>query len=503
MESFGRQLAVLFVRTATNWGLLTGVGTFFLYAVGYLALRFQLTALGVGTDWDLVDERYLFEGARFLIFLVLCVPLLVIIALPLVAIAWLGRKSARLGSAMSNWWSKKTGPLVAGNLLAVVLIECGLRQCLLFDNLLLRDHLPQPDWWAMILKASTGTAAQLYFSLMLGGIVGTALLALCIDSWKEAGTAHRSLAALLVLLVSIACLLLPVNYGVLRCTRPMPRVVLGRIEGIEPKSTVWLIWEGNQGATFLVHEPQHRRKLITLPRQQVPRLEIIAYDSFTALRPSVRASMSAPETLLATLERIAGFSASPLGVRSDRLPDPIGGSIVVMSSEGLGEEPLTDEPGYRSPIFLPDDTHVCALRDDRLVKISLAGGPRTELATLPGVQRLIGTAAEDPNRLYFLAQIQGRSTIQWYDIASGGIGVRSNDPDSSTLDLICGDERHYGTICLFVRTQSEPDGTTWSDVLIQRGHDPETPLTSGQGISSRQPALSHNRKLVVLVRQTK
>ncbi|HEX4947971.1 MAG TPA: hypothetical protein VFZ34_14965, partial [Blastocatellia bacterium] len=55
---------------AGSWAKYSALGSFALYVVGYLALRFHLTVLGVGTDLAVLDERYVFTGARFLIYTV-------------------------------------------------------------------------------------------------------------------------------------------------------------------------------------------------------------------------------------------------------------------------------------------------------------------------------------------------------------------------------------------------------------------------------------------------
>ena len=52
---------------AGSWASYSALGSFALYVAGYLALRFHLTALGVGTDLAVLDERYVFTGARFVI----------------------------------------------------------------------------------------------------------------------------------------------------------------------------------------------------------------------------------------------------------------------------------------------------------------------------------------------------------------------------------------------------------------------------------------------------
>ena len=65
---------------ADNWTKYS-IGSFLLYGVGYLALRFHLTALGIATDLAVLDERYLFTGARFLVYLVASIPIILLIGI--------------------------------------------------------------------------------------------------------------------------------------------------------------------------------------------------------------------------------------------------------------------------------------------------------------------------------------------------------------------------------------------------------------------------------------
>jgi len=59
---------------AVDWTAYAALGSFVLYLLGYLTLRFHLTVLGIGTDLNVLDERYLFAGAKFLVYLVSTVP---------------------------------------------------------------------------------------------------------------------------------------------------------------------------------------------------------------------------------------------------------------------------------------------------------------------------------------------------------------------------------------------------------------------------------------------
>src|SRR5262245_64927825 len=75
-------------RIGSDWTKYGVVGSFVLYVFGYLAVRFHLTAIGVGTDLAVLDERYLFAGARFLVYLVSSVPSMLLIILPIAFLLW-------------------------------------------------------------------------------------------------------------------------------------------------------------------------------------------------------------------------------------------------------------------------------------------------------------------------------------------------------------------------------------------------------------------------------
>ena len=59
------------------------IGSFVLYVLGYLTIRFHLSVLAAGTDLEIIDERYLFAGAKFVVYLVSAgVTLLLLLLVP-------------------------------------------------------------------------------------------------------------------------------------------------------------------------------------------------------------------------------------------------------------------------------------------------------------------------------------------------------------------------------------------------------------------------------------
>ena len=103
----------------------------------------------------------------------------------------------------------------------------------------------------------------------------------------QSGEAERVgpglLVALLGFLAAVQILLLPVNYGILVMDKVVPRVTdLGGKEPLQPGERAWLVWEGHDGVTYLVHGSEQnsaQRKLVAHSKSDLKRTEIIRYDS--------------------------------------------------------------------------------------------------------------------------------------------------------------------------------------------------------------------------------
>ncbi|HEY2908118.1 MAG TPA: hypothetical protein VGJ29_19585, partial [Vicinamibacterales bacterium] len=132
----------------SDWTKYSVVGSFVLYVVGYLALRFHLTAIGVGTDLAVLDERYLFTGARFAVYVVAAVPSVLLMAMPFALGAWALWKVASVRRTVTRWWLAEPAAFgVAGIIFAVLAIQLVMRQCFTIANLLLAPPQPmQPSW---------------------------------------------------------------------------------------------------------------------------------------------------------------------------------------------------------------------------------------------------------------------------------------------------------------------------------------------------------------------
>jgi hypothetical protein len=293
-----------FLSLVGNWASFAAFGSFILYSLGYLSLRFYLSMLGIATDLVVFDERYLFSGARFLVYLVSSVPNLIILALlPAVIIFVCFRFFSSPGRQQQDkppWYRKQHTLTITGIIFSLVLIQTVMRQCFVFSNLLLASSLPQhPAWLHPVLLGQDNGVLALYFPALLGGLVLTALLLVFGTKESNQHGSGRFLSWLLAFLVAVQFLLLPINHGVLIAGKLLPRVSdLGNGNELPQNQEAWLIWEGDRYMTFLVKEktetiPQAidgstvkekiTKKMVVLPREQIKKLSIVSYDHLLRL----------------------------------------------------------------------------------------------------------------------------------------------------------------------------------------------------------------------------
>ena len=211
--------------------------------------------------------------------------------------------------------------------------------------------------------------------------------------------------------------------------------------------------------------------------------------------------LSAQESLLKTLAAFFGMSQSPSQLRSGS-GEALAGEIWLVPAAGGTKSRLTREAVYHSPVFLPDGKALLALRSDALVRIDVPGGTVTELMRLPGVMRLVGIASASPDEVAVLSVVNGQSRIEIFELGSGRRRIIRHDPQDGRDQLMLayaeGDEREYAGVRVYTDEQSTSI-RQWTDVFIQSGGGPAVDLTNGNGLSSRQPALSHDRALVAYV----
>jgi len=268
---------------AGKWTAYAALGSFLLYLLGYLTLRFQLSTYGVATNLDVFDEKYLFAGCRFVVYLVTTFPIILIILLVLAAIGYLPYKLVpmpfkdRISRWASSWSAAPLHLPLLGVVFAVALIQFVLRRCFVFGNLLLRKQLSD-DWSSLLLLTSDGKLT-LYFSGLVAGTLFTGAILLCVLHRGTATSgASRIWMGTLVFLFAVEFLLLPVNYGVLISTQQLPRVAELSASQKSPEGQLaWLVWDSKDVITYFVRDAQDQRMIVTVPRKEAI-VKIVAYD---------------------------------------------------------------------------------------------------------------------------------------------------------------------------------------------------------------------------------
>jgi hypothetical protein len=263
---------------AAGWAGYAALGSFVLYLLGYLGLRFHLMSFGVTADLAVLDERYLFAGARFLVYLAAAVPSLVLVLLPLWLLTRLVPAGAR--ARLAATWSAPPRLVWIGILWSVAWIQFVMRQPWALDNLLLADRMPPvPGWLAELMLRDT--FRPLYFmALVAACALSAALLRALWRPGAELAPPLRRMRALLGLLVAIQALMLPVNYGMLVVDKTLPRVAAAGPRALAEGETAWLVWEGKDSITFLLRSADGRRRsLVTHERKQVPTVEVVGSDA--------------------------------------------------------------------------------------------------------------------------------------------------------------------------------------------------------------------------------
>ena len=252
-----------FKRLAGDWTQYTVVGSFVLYVLGYLVLRFHLTAMGLATDLTIVDERYLFTGARFVVYLAATIP----VSLVIVHAVW--QLWRRLPGRVRAMCVTPTFAIV----FSLLTIQLVMRQCFLIGHLLLADNLsPAPSWLVFLLIDDR--YLLLFFSVLVAACT-LPIATLIITRGHAVSPVKRGVLAFLA---AVQVLLLAVNYGYLVVDKTLARVAAIGDEPLPQGTDGWLVWEGEQGVTFLTRDAAHRRALITVPKSKIERMEVIGFD---------------------------------------------------------------------------------------------------------------------------------------------------------------------------------------------------------------------------------
>jgi hypothetical protein len=223
------------------------------------------------------------------------------------------------------------------------------------------------------------------------------------------------------------------------------------------------------------------------------------------LLPVAGLAQSPPkETLVQKLLRIAGLTAAPSQMRAPGDPQP--GDIWIVSLQDRQARALTQDGGYRSPIFAPNDAFIYALRHEALVRIPVGGGTAASQGTATGVVKLVGFDGAD-DLIVLTDAWEPASPLASLALKTGRLAPLPHDPTSADeqrlIAFVRGDERVYGGTRVYTRTESRRGAlrtTEWMDVFVARGDAAPVNVSACGGVDCSAPSMSGDGRFVTYVK---
>lgn len=187
-----------------------------------------------------------------------------------------------------------------------------------------------------------------------------------------------------------------------------------------------------------------------------------------------------------------------------------GGNIWIVYSDSMKQEQITQNGGYRSPIFMPGDEAILALKGSEVVQLPVTGGEENILRTVQGIVKLVGFDKDNQEEILGLFEDENGKpyVIGTLSLQTGQMTPIPYDKDSTedrrVLSQVRGWERIYGNTTVDVQTETkrESAGTVeWTDVYIQQGDEEPVNLSKGDGVNCGHPSLSHDGRQVVYIKE--
>jgi len=224
-----------------------------------------------------------------------------------------------------------------------------------------------------------------------------------------------------------------------------------------------------------------------------------------ALVVSIPAAATA-ETLIQKLLRIAGLTAAPAQMRGPADEVEPGNIWMAAADKGTAKA-LTTDGGYTSPIFSPDG-RVYALKGGTLVRLPQETGAGVAVHKVPGAVKLVGFDGANADDLVLLLDApRAGSPLGVLSLKSGRVTPLPYDAASEEqrrmLAQIRGQEREYGTTSVYTKTESRRGlarSLQWTDVYVRRGTAAPRNVSTCDGVSCVQPALSPDGRGVVFIK---
>lgn len=222
------------------------------------------------------------------------------------------------------------------------------------------------------------------------------------------------------------------------------------------------------------------------------------------------AKQKPPTSFTERLLKFLGIADSP-GTLKGPGGEGSSGELCLADLDARTTRALTSSAGYRSPIFLPGNSDVLALRGSEVVRLPRAGGETRKLYSVDGILKLVGASSEDASTVLILLRsgVGGHPRVGLLTVSTGSVTPMPYDAasgqDLQMVEDLEGWSRTYGNQHVYTHRQSKQalSGTVeWSDVFLQVDNQRPLDVSQCDGVNCGQPSLSSDGRWVVFVKAT-
>ena len=213
------------------------------------------------------------------------------------------------------------------------------------------------------------------------------------------------------------------------------------------------------------------------------------------------------ETFWHKVLRVSGIGASPSTLKGPG-DEVVHGQIWIADIGTHKVRKLTSGGGFCSPVFMKGGNDILALKDAKVVRVSLSDGRVTSLYAAAGITKLVGLNMDDPDKVLVIVRgSASRPDVAFLYVSSGKLDPlsydRSSDDDRHMVEHLSAWDRDYGGTSVYINQQNKSgmSGTlSWTDVFLKSGSNAPIDVSKCDGVNCGQPSLSPDGKLVAYVR---
>jgi hypothetical protein len=225
-------------------------------------------------------------------------------------------------------------------------------------------------------------------------------------------------------------------------------------------------------------------------------------------QPKTPAPPPRTESFWEKVLRISGISVTPSAMKGDE--DGLTGDVHVLDLMVKTSRRLTFNGGYRSPIFLPGETSLLALKGEDVVELPFDGGAEKKRYTINGVVKLVGVSQDDETQVLYLSrEREGQLTVGLLSLSNGRETKLDYNPESeedkTLVARLSAWVRVYDNSKITLYTQLESKEVSngkpeWREVYLKRDSQPVEQITRCDGVNCGNPTLSQNGRYVAFIK---